>query len=198
MQNLKPLSLTFGICGERLAGKDTVGYQLEKQLTLIKIALADSIKQQYSKLLNLPLQDLYIQGETKEYHRLGLITLGMLRRSDHQDWWCREVHQLIQNNRNNKGAIITDIRFKNEILYFKENSDRFFLIEVKAETKEKIKRGWRPSFADTTATEQERHHFSNLIDYTIINNKTKQHFYNEIDKLIMKINLAQTTKMGVN
>ena len=60
MQNLKPLSLTFGICGERLAGKDTVGYQLEKQLTLIKIALADSIKQQYSKLLSLPLQDLYV------------------------------------------------------------------------------------------------------------------------------------------
>ena len=113
MQSLKPLSLTFGICGERLAGKDTVGYQLEKQLTLIKIALADSIKQQYSKLLSLPLQDLYVQGETKEYHRLGLITLGMLRRSDHQDWWCREVHQIIQNDRH-KGAVITDIRFENE------------------------------------------------------------------------------------
>lgn len=194
---LNPIPLTIGICGERLSGKDTIGFQLEEELNLIKFALADPIKEQYSQLVNLPIQDLYTQGSAKEYHRIGLITLGMLRRTDHQDWWCIAAHNRIQEMITQKqieGAVITDIRFKNEVEYFKENSTNFILIEVKASEDSKIKRGWHPSFADKTATEKERNEFIHLVDYTLYNNTTKQQLYRDINTVITKFNLAQQVK----
>tara|TARA_R100000152_G_C6733097_1_gene157542 strand:- start:176 stop:769 length:594 start_codon:yes stop_codon:yes gene_type:complete len=158
---LKDIELTIGFCGSRLSGKDFTADLISKYTSIPKMSLADPIKEQYSKLMDIPLSSLYEQGEHKEMHRLGLITLGALRRSDHIDWWCEALHEQVQG----KKILIPDIRFTNEVEYFENNSSLFLLFEVSANEKTLKKRGWVQSFADSTSTETERLAFNNKINH---------------------------------
>ena len=159
---LRDIELTIGFCGSRLSGKDWTADLISKYTNISKKSLADPIKKQYSSLMNIPLETLYTQGNEKELHRLGLITLGALRRSDHIDWWCEELHRETQGG----SVLIPDIRFTNEVEYFKNNSSTFLLFEISADEDTLTKRGWVKSFADTTSTETERNKFKDKINHT--------------------------------
>ena len=158
---LKDIELTIGFCGSRLSGKDFTADLISTYTDIPKKALADPIKEQYSKLMNVPIELLYEQGDQKELHRLGLISLGAVRRSDHIDWWCEELHEQVQG----KKVLIPDIRFENEVEYFEKNSSLFLLFEISADEVALKKRGWSNSFADNNNTETERLKFKDKIDY---------------------------------
>ena len=164
-KQLKNINTTIGICGARLSGKDYVADIIKECLNVSKSSLADPIKEQYSELIDISLSDLYTQGETKELHRLGLITLGALRRDQHIDWWCEALHKKFIRS----SIIIPDIRFKNEVKYFKKHSNKFILFNVIADKSSLINRGWTASFADKTSTETERLKFKKSITITIDN-----------------------------
>ena len=168
---MKKLKTTIGICGPRLSGKDTVADIIFIQTSINKLSLADPIKEQYSDIMNIKKDTLYLQGSEKEKHRIGLITLGAIRRFDELDWWCSALHKLALT-RDQKEVVIPDIRFENEVQYFKDNSTNFILIEVTADKASLISRGWRPNFADSTTTETERCKFIDKVNYFVDNSST--------------------------
>jgi len=177
---MEKLRRVIGISGERLSGKDTVAKLLIDNLPHYKrAALADPLKETYAKLMEIDLKILHTQCEAKEEHRIGLITLGAVRRSDNIDWWCKELKKSISND----FIIIPDIRFLNEIEYFQNNSDIFILLDVVSSEKEKIKRGWKPSKADNDKSEIERLKFLDKVNFTIENNETLEELEEDIKQI---------------
>ena len=159
---------------------------LEKLNNISKKSLADPIKEEYSSLMQTPLDILYKQGKEKEVHRLGLITLGAVRRDQHVDWWCEKLHEQMQN----KTVIIPDIRFVNEVEYFANNSHKFILFEVSADEDTRVSRGWVESFADTTTTETEINKFKHKITKTLNNSDTDDNELLNINQLINDFELS--------
>ena len=186
---LKNINTTIGISGTRLCGKDFIAKIISDKLDLPTASLADPIKDQYSTLMDIPLESLYTQGENKEMHRLGLIALGALRRSQHIDWWCEDLHKKYTRS----SVIIPDIRFKNEVEYFKKHSNKFVLFNVIADKSSLIERGWKPSFADTTSTEMGIKEFRGDIDYTINNSNSMIHSIKGLlNKVLNQFDLLNT------
>tara|TARA_B100001250_G_C19799168_1_gene790141 strand:+ start:48 stop:656 length:609 start_codon:yes stop_codon:yes gene_type:complete len=182
--NLRDIELTIGICGQRLSGKDYIADLISKEAGFKKRSLAHPIKQEYCKFMGVPIETLYTQGERKELHRLSLITLGAIRRAQHIDWWCEALH----NKSQNEIVIISDMRFKNEVEYFQNNSSKFLLFEVTADDSSLKSRGWKESFADSTSTETERYEFQPSISETIQNNN-KSDTTNIVKELLLKYDL---------
>lgn len=181
---LREINLTIGICGRRLSGKDYIADKLVTKTNFNKRSLAHPIKEEYSKLMDLPIDVLYTQGKEKELHRLSLITLGAIRREQHIDWWCEALHEKSQGG----VVIIPDIRFCNEVEYFSQNSTKFLLFEIDADDSSLTERGWKESFADSTTTETERLKFQDLITEKIQNNNENDTTI-VVDNIINKYNL---------
>lgn len=182
--NLRDIDLTIGICGRRLSGKDFIADQLVEKTSFSKRSLAHPIKEEYATLMDISIDSLYQQGDYKELHRVGLITLGAIRRDQHIDWWCEALHEKSQNG----VVIIPDVRFCNEVEYFSHNSTKFLLFEITADDSSLKKRGWKETFADSTTTETERMNFQDAITETITNNDGDDTSY-IVDNLINKYNL---------
>jgi len=189
------IPICIGIYGPRLAGKDTAAHHIENILDLTKISLADPIKDEYSKLLGLSLACLYKQGSTKEKHRIGLITLGMLRREEDINWWCKLLHSRVHYD---KGIVIPDIRFKNEVEYFVKHSEIFILLKINASLETRKKHGWSRSIADSTATEIDHLQFEPNTSYTIHNNKGIINLHNDLDTMIDKLCLGNVIDCVIN
>ena len=181
---MKKIKTVIGVCGGRLTGKDTVASFLQDCFLgdIWICSLADPIKEQYAKMMNINKDILYSQGKEKELHRMGLITLGAVRRLDDIDWWCKALHEMHEE----ENLIIPDIRYKNELEYYKKHSDKFILIEVKANTTSLLSRGWKESIADNTPSEQEHKKFIKDADYIIDNNGTQKELKIEIEKFYVK------------
>tara|TARA_B100000131_G_C18120521_1_gene612718 strand:- start:203 stop:811 length:609 start_codon:yes stop_codon:yes gene_type:complete len=181
---LRDIELTIGICGQRLSGKDYIADLIHKHTDFKKRSLAHPIKQEYSRIMDIPIDTLYTQGDEKEIHRLSLITLGAIRREQHIDWWCEALHEKSQNG----VVIIPDIRFSNEVEYFYKHSTTFLLFEISADNSSLKKRGWKKSFADSTSTETQRYDFKHRITETIENNNNND-TTNIVENLLKKYNL---------
>jgi len=182
---MKKMKNVIGICGPRLSGKDTVAALVSDEMKATSVSLADPIKTQYADMMKISTDVLYEQGAEKEKHRIGLITLGAIRRYDNIDWWCKALHE--ENKKDT--IVIPDIRFKNEVAYFKENSENFILVEVSADDGSLIQRGWRPTFADTTTTETERLRFLDKVDYHLDNSFSINALRESVKTFIKTFNL---------
>ena len=172
---MKNINITVGICGGRLSGKDTLAELIQEQTLQGEDwwgvqSLAGPIKEQYAELMQINKEVLANQGAAKEVHRMGLITLGAIRRSDNIDWWCEALHQAHEG----ENIIIPDIRYKNELEYYKKHSNFFFLVEIKASMESLVSRGWKKNAADETLSEMEYKEFSNEAVYAITNDGSKE------------------------
>ena len=119
----------------------------------------------------------------------------MLRREDHIDWWCRLLHKRVKYD---KGLIIPDIRFQNEVDYFKKNSDLFILLQIDASLKTREIRGWSSNIADKTATELEHLQFEDSVTEIISNDSSVAQLYKNLDTTISKLNLVNESNCMVN
>jgi len=183
---IKALKTVIGVCGSRLSGKDTVASLIEKNTDIVTVSLADPIKVNYANMMNISLQALYTQGPLKEKHRIGLITLGAVRRSDNIDWWCKELHKAHQQ----QSVVIPDIRFRNELDYFRQNSENFILCSIECSDKNKKERGWLPSIADNTTSETERLAFKSNADFIIDNNNSLIELQKNVKKVINTLDIV--------
>lgn len=166
----------IGIVGTRLSGKDTVANAIQNIFPdFHKINIANKIKENYANLLNINPDILFKQGIEKEEHRMGLITLGLLRREENPDYWVEQVNNIaVQLNYTN--IVIPDIRYENEYNYFCSVAQEVYLIEVNVEDYIKRQRGWKENFAaDNTKSEIEFKKLKKFIDFKINNNTTKKH-----------------------
>ena len=181
---MKNMNIVIGLCGGRLSGKDTVAEFIQEIYhdDVWICSLADPIKEQYARIMNLDKSILYKQGKTKEQHRIGLITLGAVRRSDNINWWCEALH----GTHENENVIIPDIRYANELDYYKKHSNLFILIEVSSLPEVLVSRGWKSSIADETTSESEHLGFVKQANYLIKNNGTKENLKKKVKKIYNK------------
>lgn len=126
-----------GISGVRGAGKSLLGNYLE-ELGFEKLSLADWLKREAMSKFSLRSSQVY--GNEKEvptqYVRTDgspltgrdiLIRMGVFYRSVDPLFFCKKMDQFMQNGRS---YVIDDIRFNNEIQYFKSHyGARFARIE---------------------------------------------------------------------
>lgn len=174
----------IGVIGKRLSGKDTCANYLVKTLpNFYKTPIANEIKYEYADLLNIDKNILFKQGPKKEEHRIGLITLGLVRRKDNPTYWCERVYNIYGKEKNIKNIIIPDIRYENEYFYFSNISKRLIIIEIIASKKIRKFRGYKPSETDKTASEKE---YKKLIDYAsliIDNDGSLENLYKKLNDI---------------
>ena len=175
------LKTVIAVCGPRLSGKDTVADILSKLLGYKKTPLAEALKEEYAELHDIPISVVYDQGPEKEQHRMGLITLGAVRRIQDIEWWCSAV----KNKNENESIILSDLRYKNEIGYFVEHSDNFILIRIGAKVDTLRERGWKASPSDKDKSETSQELFKE--DFIVYNNGTMEDLEEQLVKVIDSI-----------
>jgi hypothetical protein len=127
-----------GISGKRESGKSTLGKFLEAY-GYHRLSLASPLKEMCMRDFRLTREQVY--GKQKEvptgFRRTDgswytprdiLIRVGSLYRSIDKDFWCRKLDEEIMNSMENK-YVIDDIRFTNEIEYFKKLGGKFVRLE---------------------------------------------------------------------
>jgi len=122
---MKQTKIVFllGIAG---SGKDTVGKTLsDKGFT--RVSFADAVKQEYAKLINIDINELYIQGPKKESHREGIIAFAEGEKlKDPLVWLKKAFEPYIEDGEFKEGLklVVTDFRRDCEVdWYFNVWSD---------------------------------------------------------------------------
>jgi|ERR1041385_2162370 hypothetical protein len=128
----------IAISGKRESGKSSLAKFLEPY-GYTRVSLADPLKDMCKELYGL--HEDQVRGCLKEsptqYRRLDgsfytprdiLIREGCLKRSIDPDFWCKKLEDRIASVNNNK-LVIDDIRFLNEIAYFKKLGAKFVRLE---------------------------------------------------------------------
>lgn len=127
------------ISGKRCAGKDYFADFITKEYEGSKVyRLADEVKREYAIANNKDFNRLLYDREYKEKYRQGIIDLGTKERSKDSFVWCKKLDQQISEN---KLVIIADVRYPNEIEYFKNKYD-VITVRITADDMTRKSRGW--------------------------------------------------------
>lgn len=130
----------LGISGKRESGKSTLAHFLG-EYGYTRISLATPLKEMCKALYNLSNEQVY--GKDKEtptvYKRSGgefltprdiLIREGCLKRSINPNFWCDLLYRSLEKDHMFEDKfVIDDIRFINEIEYFKKLGCKFIRLE---------------------------------------------------------------------
>lgn len=168
------------ICGKSMSGKTTLADFIYSKYNFLIYNLADLLKQLIFKILKFfnidinSIDDLY-QYHVKEQYREYLQYIGteIFREIFGENFWCEQLYKKIKNN-NNKSICIADIRFQNEIDYFKNKfkNECISILLIRNDSQNDIK----------------QIHISekcNLkTDYIYINRGTKNDLYKYIDDIL--------------
>ncbi|XP_045501084.1 probable phosphomevalonate kinase [Colias croceus] len=129
--------------GKRKCGKDFLTDNLQKRLgdkcEVIKISLP--IKSYWAKELNLNLNEMLSDSTYKEQYRLELINWSDKMREQDYGCFCRAACQTAQDK---PIWIVSDIRRKTDIKWFKENyGDVIRTIRLEADEETRKERGYQ-------------------------------------------------------
>jgi len=172
------------ISGKRLSGKDTLALLVQNVLGEDKcqiISLADALKTEYCRSRDIDIKRIYEDPIYKEQHRQDLIDWGAFRRAENIDYWCEKLVENISR----PIVLIPDLRFKNELNFFRNNSSCVAVRLVVNEQTRKV-RGWNNSPADVDATETEMDSWDNW-DYVIENNGSVDHLSEVASSLLRRL-----------
>lgn len=140
--------------GKRKSGKDFITTHLQKSLgnkcDVLKIS--HPIKSHFAKEKNLNLNDLLGDGEYKEQYRLDMINWSDEMRAQDYGYFCQRA---CQDAADKPIWIVSDIRRKNDIRWFKETyGDLVRSIRISADLTTRQQRGFifKPSI-DNLASE---------------------------------------------
>lgn len=128
----------IGISGKRESGKSSLARFLE-EYRYKRLSLATPLKEMCMRLYGLTRDQVYgvFKESMTKYKRTDgsfytprdiLIREGCLKRSIDPDFWCRKLDEEIMNSKVEK-VVIDDIRFLNEINYFKKLGAKFVRLE---------------------------------------------------------------------
>jgi len=132
--------MLVGICGKAGSGKDTIGDYLIQEHGFKKIALADPIKRL--------VKDVFVLDDHTVYDRvarerplknfpnwtvrklLQFIGTELFRQNIDDSIWVKSLWYRIQKDKKNN-YVVTDVRFPNELDYFKKNAKKGEFISIK-------------------------------------------------------------------
>ena len=181
--------MLIGILGRKSSGKDTTADYMCLNYNFEKLILAQPLKDACKLLFNFSDEQLY--GNLKETidpnwgtsPRIVLQYLGtdIFRRDINKiipnidgNFWVNLIaskYTEMKNNNKNAFAVISDVRFQNEIDKIHEQGGVVIKII-------------RSSLSNTDIHESEKNIDTLEADYTIINDSTKDNLYNEIDNIV--------------
>ena len=129
------------ISGKRCAGKDYFANLLKKKYEDNQVyRLADEVKRKYAAINDKDFNRLLYDRQYKEQYRQGVIDLGTKERANDSFVWCKKLDEQIRND-GTSGAIIADVRYPNEMEYFKEKYN-VITIRIVADDATRKSRGW--------------------------------------------------------
>lgn len=128
--------------GKQFSGKDTVcKILLERFKSFKRIGIADAIKLRYSNKTGLSLSEI---EKNKSKYRQDLIDLGNWGRAQNPDFWLKEIADYSGN------TIVTDVRMKHELDFFRKKGA--YTIRIEASLEARSKRGKITALNDETET----------------------------------------------
>jgi hypothetical protein len=178
-------AMLVGICGKAGSGKDTIGDFLVEKHKFKKIALADPIKRLVKDVFVLDDHTVYDRvAREQELQRwegwtvrklLQYIGTELFRENIDDAVWVKSLWYRIQDDKDNN-YVVTDVRFPNELQYFRDNAkeDEFIAIKVV-----------RPGFDGGVGLKGHASEAYDLGgDFEVLNDGTIEELYNKVDKLL--------------
>lgn len=170
--------------GKRKSGKDFLTTHLQNLLAdkceVLKIS--HPIKSHWAKEKNLNLNELLGDSEYKEQYRLDMINWSEEMRAQDYGYFCRIA---CQDATDKPIWIVSDIRRKTDIKWFKENyGDKIRNIRIIADEETRIKRGFIfKSGVDDVASECDLDDFVDW-DLVIDNSEGKQKLEEQLSSIL--------------
>lgn len=104
------------------------------------IRISEPIKAAWAEEKNLNLQELLSDGPYKEKYRKDMIVWSDAKRAEDYGVFCRQASNKITK----PFVVVSDIRRKNDIKWFRENfGDRMKIIRIKCDDSIRAHRGWK-------------------------------------------------------
>ena len=155
----------IGIAGKMGCGKDYICNNIiipilkHNNETYLQLAFADQIKINVMTKHNVDFKDVYINKTTETRRLLQLEGTENGRDKIDKNIWINYFHNWVNvfKNRNINNIICTDVRFKNELEYIKNNGGILILINAPKRNLERLK---NESKGDTTLMEYIKNHRS--------------------------------------
>lgn len=188
--------MLVGICGKAGSGKDTIADYLVQKRGFIKISLADPIKRLVKDVFVLDDKVVYDRVEREKplpqwndwsvRRLLQFIGTELFRRNIDDAVWVKSLWYRIKDDKKNN-YVVADVRFPNEINYFKENAkDEFVML--------KVTRSGYDGSVGIKGHESESYDLQVDPGNTISNNETMESLYNEVDVIMSKYYKVQDEK----
>ncbi|KAL9901199.1 probable phosphomevalonate kinase isoform X1 [Glossina fuscipes] len=139
MTNVKHIIL---ISGKRKCGKDYISEKLQKRLGECSqiVRISEPIKKEWSRKDNVGLQELLSDGPLKEKYRKDMIKWGEELRQKDYGFFCKLA---MDTGTLRETVIVSDIRRKSDIKYFKEcYNGKVLIVRITCSEETRIKRGW--------------------------------------------------------
>ena len=177
--------MLVGICGKAGAGKDTIGDYLVSKYNFKKIALADPIKRL--------VKDVFVLDDHTVYDRIAreqplqnwpnwtvrkllqYIGTEMFRDNIDDSIWVKSLWYRIQADKTSN-YIISDVRFKNELQFFRDNAKKGEFVCLKV-----IRNGCNGQVGLTGHASEA---YDLVGDHEIINNGSFEGLYNRVDNVM--------------
>lgn len=177
--------MLIGICGKAGAGKDTIGDYLVNKHNFKKIALADPIKRLVKDVFVLDDHTVYDrEAREKELENwkgwsvrklLQFVGTELFRNNIDDSIWVKSLWYRIQNDKENN-YVVTDIRFPNELKYFKDNAKQGEFLCIKV-----VRLGYEGKVG-LVGHASEAHDLQG--DIEIVNNGTMQELYDKVETVL--------------
>ncbi|CAG9771321.1 unnamed protein product [Ceutorhynchus assimilis] len=166
----KPTNLILLFTGKRKSGKDFICEKLKATLgdaNCCIIRISGPLKRTYAENHQLDLADLMSDGPYKEQYRLDMINWSDEIRQSDPGYFCRAACEGAPNKRI---WIVSDVRRKSDIKWFKENYNNIRTIRILADLSVREARGWKfTKGVDDVASECDLDDF-NCWDIELMNN----------------------------
>lgn len=136
------MKLLLLVSGKRKSGKDFICEKLKTLLSddnCILIQISGPLKKLCAENHNLDWAELMSDGPYKEKYRLDMITWSDEVRRQDPGYFCRAACKAALNHHI---WVVSDIRRKSDIKWFKENYNNLITLRISADTEVRKSRGW--------------------------------------------------------
>ncbi|XP_058442925.1 phosphomevalonate kinase [Malaya genurostris] len=152
--------------GKRKTGKDFLTERLLQRLSADRaqiIRISEPIKRSWAEKLGLNLNELLSDGPYKEKYRKEMIEWSDQQRAEDYGFFCRQACMEV----NKEICIVSDVRRKSDIRYFKELfGSKVKTVRIEATEETRKKRGWH--FQEGVDNVQSECDLDNMTDWDLL------------------------------
>lgn len=190
--------MLIGIGGKAGAGKDTIGDYLVENYDFQKIALADPIKRTVKDVFALNDHAVYDRtareqpleqwGGWSVRKLLQFVGTELFRENIDDSIWVKSLWYRIRDDKENN-YVVTDIRFPNELQYFRDNAAKEF-------TFLKVGRPGHDGSVGIAGHASEAYDLEG--DFSIMNDGSMEDLYEKVDQTLQTIGrtICRSTKQN--